>query len=319
MVGTVVLVAGAVLITAWAQASDCRATGRWRCLTSMPTPRSEMQAAASDGRIYVAGGIGIGGRVHAAFEAFDVATGTWESLPTLPGPRHHSGLAALDGRIYLAGGYDSIRFGAGSRAFHVYDPSDHAWSELAPMPSERAAHALVPLDGRLWVVGGVGSEPDALWSFDPVEGAWRTDHPPLPTPREHLAAVGWRGRLVVLGGRWDEANLATVEAFDPERGTWSAGPDLPEPRGGLTAAVVADEIHATGGEDLGTGDVHASHFVLADLDGSWRSDDRLPRGRHGLASAGIAGTWYVLGGALRAGAMTVVSVVGTTHAFDVRP
>ena len=49
----------------------------------MPTARSELAAAALDGRIYVAGGIAQWGTT-AAFEAYDPATDRWEELPPLP-------------------------------------------------------------------------------------------------------------------------------------------------------------------------------------------------------------------------------------------
>jgi hypothetical protein len=57
----------AVVAGAWwvvrAQTPDCRAVGDWTCGADMPTLRSELQGAASDGRIYLAGGFGLGGRV----------------------------------------------------------------------------------------------------------------------------------------------------------------------------------------------------------------------------------------------------------------
>ena len=58
----------------------------------MPTLRSEIQAAALDGRIYVAGGFGTAGRVLRAFERYDPATDAWERLARLPRGIHHAAL-----------------------------------------------------------------------------------------------------------------------------------------------------------------------------------------------------------------------------------
>ena len=64
----------------------------------MPTARSELAAAALDGRIYAAGGIAQWGTT-AAFEAYDPAMDRWEELPPLPEAVHHLAAAATNERI----------------------------------------------------------------------------------------------------------------------------------------------------------------------------------------------------------------------------
>jgi Kelch motif len=54
--------------------------GPWTRAAPMPTARSELAAAALDGRIYVAGGIARWGTT-AAFEAYEPARDRWEELP----------------------------------------------------------------------------------------------------------------------------------------------------------------------------------------------------------------------------------------------
>ena len=81
--------------------------GPWIGAAPMPTARSELAAAALDGRIYVAGGIAQWG-TSATFEAYDPATDRWEALPPLPEPVHHLAAAATDDRVYVTGGYADL-------------------------------------------------------------------------------------------------------------------------------------------------------------------------------------------------------------------
>jgi N-acetylneuraminic acid mutarotase len=83
----------------------------------MPTSRSELPAAALDGRIYAAGGIAQWGTT-AAFKAYDPATDRWEELTPLPEAVHQLAAVATDDRIYVTGGYTNLLF---------TDITDRAW------------------------------------------------------------------------------------------------------------------------------------------------------------------------------------------------
>src|SRR5205814_331531 len=85
--------------------------------------------------------------------------------------------------------------------------------------------------------------------YDPATDRW-TEAPPMPTARDHLAAVAFQGRLLALGGR--EAFLGkqypTVEIYEPATNGWLIGTPLPTARGGLAAVALADRVFAFGGE-----------------------------------------------------------------------
>lgn len=294
------------------------AQGGWSTAAPMPLPRSELNAVAVDGRLYVAGGIAQLG-TSPAFQAYDPATDSWTSLAPLPQPRHHFGLAALDGRIYLSGGFDTLPFGADQarRESWVYDIAADAWSRRADLPAGRAAHAMAAAHGRLYVVGGVGAEPAALYAYDPKLDRWNRLPTALPTPREHLTAAAVEGEIYVIGGRWSgRGNLVTVESYDPLANAWSSRADMPTARGGLTSAVLDGRIHVTGGEDLGSGDTFGEHEVYDPATGQWTAQPPLPTARHGLASGVIDGRWYVVGGGEQAGAMTFLSLSDRLEVFE---
>src|SRR2546430_16978588 len=83
--------------------------------------------------------------------------------------------------------------------------------------------------GRLHAVGGSGdSATGAHEVYDPATDRW-SEAPPMPTARDHLAAVAFQGRLWAMGGR--EAVLgsqyARVEIYDPATNGWYAGTPVP--------------------------------------------------------------------------------------------
>jgi hypothetical protein len=304
------LLLGVLLNLASAAGSLAQATSDqvWTLGAPMPTPRSELAAAALRGRVYVAGGIAQFGTTT-AFEVYDPALGAWEELPALPEAVHHLAAAATGTRVYVTGGYTDLGFSAMSRHAFAYDPEARTWATLADLPAPRAAHAMASLAGKLYVAGGVGPGSEDVWVYDPGTDQWDGLRAPLPTRREHLTVTVLDDKLLVVGGRWGDAgNLATLEIYDPATGRWTRGPDMPTPRSGLTAGALAGRLHVTGGEALSSRDVYGAHEVYDPMADRWTAGADLPTPRHGLASAILGERWYVIGGGTRAGALTFVSL-----------
>ena len=199
------------------------AQGKWAMGTPMPTPRSEVVAAALGGLIYIVGGLTSAGGLT-TFEAYDPATDTWQGLAPIPEARHHTATAALGGRIYVTGGYGRQGFSRTLDSTWVFDPAAGAWSRGPAMPGVRAAHAMAALDGRLFVAGGIALDPQSVWSYDPTAGVWDTGWAPLETLREHTSATVLDGKLYLLGGRWRRGNLAVGAVFDPATNAWTPLP-----------------------------------------------------------------------------------------------
>jgi N-acetylneuraminic acid mutarotase len=283
----------------------------------MPTPRSELAAAALRGRVHVAGGIAQFGTTT-AFEAYDPALGSWGELPSLPEAVHHPAAAATVDRVYPTGGYTDLRFSAMSQRAFAYDPEARMWTAIADLPAPRAVHAMAVLSGKLHVVGGVGPGSEDVWVYDPATDRWDGLRAPLPTRREHLAVAVLDDKLLVVGGRWGDAgNLATLETYDPATGRWTRGPDMPTARSGLTAGALVSQLHVTGGEALSSRDVFGDHVVYDPIGGRWTAGADLPTPRHGLASAVLGDRWYVIGGGTRASALTFISLISLTARVEV--
>jgi len=279
---------------------DRGTTPAWRTLAAAPSPRTEVAAAAVNGRIWVLGGYAPDGATVATAEVYDPATDRWSRGPDLPVAVNHAMAASLDGVLYSVGGNDGER--PSTQAVRL---DGDRWVPVAPLPQGRSAGGLAALDGRLYLVGGVvdGGLVGDTQVYDPGADRWASA-PGLPTPREHLGAAAVDGRVYVVGGRVQGigSNLDAAEAFDPTAGRWSAVADLPTARGGLAATATAGgEVVAVGGEAAATFE-EAEAFDPAS--GRWRSLPPLPTPRHGLGVVAVGDVVYVLAGGPQPGLHT---------------
>jgi non-specific serine/threonine protein kinase len=183
----------------------------WQPIALMPEPRAAATAAAIDGRIYVAGGVGAGGVLASRMLVYDTGTDSWATAPGLPTAREHLGGAAFGGRLYAVGG----RTGAGNLAsLESFDPGTRQWSKHPDMPTPRGGMAAAATCAG-WIVA-VGGEARTTFreveAFDTASGTWLT----LPTPRHGLGVVTVGRTLYVLaGGPQPGLHVAaTVEAID---------------------------------------------------------------------------------------------------------
>lgn len=285
-----------------------RSTSGWKTLTSAPNQRTEVAAAAVQGRIFVAGGFVPPGRTVPIVEVYDTTSDTWSRAPDLPLAVNHAMATSAGGVVYLLGGYTGQA--------DLSAPTDRAfalrgdrWEELPPMPEVRAAAGAAAIGGRVYVTGGVGPQglAESTLVFDVAAATW-SEAPGAPTPREHLGVATDGQRLFVAGGR--PPNTKRLEAFDPATGRWERLPDMPTARGGLSAAGTANGlIVAVGGEAQETFP-EAEAFDVAK--GEWVRLDDVPTPRHGLGVVAIGNTVYVLAGGPRPG----FAFSGVNEAFD---
>ena len=288
-------------------------TAAWRGAAPVPTPRTEVAAAAVKGEAVVVGGFLADGSTTGRAEAYSPRTNRWRRLADLPVAVNHAAGGAWRGRMLVAGGYS----GDGAPSGAAWRFENGRWRALAPMPENRAAAAGAVAGDTFYVVGGVTSTPlgrelatQAL-ALDLTTGRWRTIAG--PTPREHLAATAWRGRVYALGGRLAgyDTNLDHAEVYDPATRRWRRLTPLPEARGGTGAAAIAGRIVSVGGE-APTGTIRRVYAY--DLTtGRWRRLADLPTPRHGLGVVALGGRLRVLAGGPRPG----LTVSGANESLNV--
>ena len=284
----------------------------------MQQARSEIHAAALDGKIYVAGGIGL---LHVldSCEVFDPENAGWQRCGALPRPLHHVAMAADNEHVYASGGYIALPFKQDlDAALFAMTPATGKWTERARLPHPIGQHAMVHHEGKLYLIGGQNGSKDlaTIWTYDIASGDW-SESAPMPTPRHSHAIAVAGGKLYVSGGR--SAALGTeiniVEMYDFADNKWETLPPLPTGRGGHGSFVRNGKLHVFGGESLSNSSVLASHDIL-DLETlKWSTGTPMTKPRHGFAVGDDPARpdVYAIGGGAQPGIQTIYSVTGTTQ------
>jgi N-acetylneuraminic acid mutarotase len=281
----------ALVALAMAVPSAAAPSARWESRAPLPVARTEVAAAASGGRVVVAGGFLADGSTSARVDAYNPVTDAWSRLPDLPVGVNHAAAAAYRGRVYVLGGN-----AGGRRLRTAWVLRSGRWHALPPMPFPRGAAAAAVAGSRLYVVGGVG--PSGLarkaLAYDLARGRWSVV--PGPRPREHLAAAAVGRRVYALGGRLGglDSNLTAVESFVAGGRAWRGEPPLPQARGGTGAATVAGRIVSVGGE--GPEGTIGRVYRFDPKTRRWSRLPDLPTPRHGLGVAALGGRVYVIAG-----------------------
>jgi hypothetical protein len=96
----------------------------------------------ADGRVIVAGGQAVGGRVLASAEVWDARTDAWEALPRLAAARDRASAAAVGGAAFVFGGQDGART---LRSVEVYDAAAGKWRPGPDLAQRRRGLAAVPV------------------------------------------------------------------------------------------------------------------------------------------------------------------------------
>mmetsp|Transcript_28158 Transcript_28158/g.77741 ORF Transcript_28158/g.77741 Transcript_28158/m.77741 type:complete len:412 (-) Transcript_28158:42-1277(-) len=222
---------------------------KWTTLAPMPTPRSDLAAAAVGGKLYAIGGYD--GRTLSAVELFDPRTNAWEPLAPMPTSRSDFVAAADEhGRVYRLGGLDE--YYEALDTVERFDPNTNSWEVLAPMRSPRWSFAVATVAGRLYAIGGFagGQALGVVECLDPTVGVWEAVSP-MPTPRSGFAAATVGGHVYALGGSCPGIGRALniVERYDTHANVWTRLAPMPTPRSRFSAATVGSRIYTFGGFD----------------------------------------------------------------------
>jgi non-specific serine/threonine protein kinase len=271
----------------------------WRSIASPSFQRQYAAATAVDGKVIMAGGIGVRD-ASTTTKIYDPAMDSWTTGPGLPAALHHASAVTYEGEAVVIGGFipgDELTSGQSDR---VYALRGGSWERLPSLNHPRAAAAAAVVGDKIVVVGGQ-ADGKLVPQTEVFDGERWTDAADLPTPREHLAAASDGRYLYAVGGRDLSADKSStaIERYDPAEDSWTELDGMPEAAGGLGAAYAGGRVVAIGGE----GTTAASDTVQAyDIgDESWSRLPALPRARHGVAVTAIGDTVYAIGGATAAG------------------
>ncbi len=210
---------------------------------------SSFGACVSDGFVYVYGGHTGEAHAHsrenlsADFLRIPLNTpdAAWEMLPedkALQGTAlvGWNGLAIRVAGMYATNAPDEDSALFSTDDVRCYDPKTRAWTDWPSLPDKVSSHDALVMDDVLYVVGGwkldgggEGEWHSHGWSLNLKnrEEGWK-NLPPMPAIRRAgtLAAAG--GELWFVGGMGDKGGPSNdAFAFDPKKGTWREGPELP--------------------------------------------------------------------------------------------
>uniref|UniRef100_A0A3B5BNT2 Kelch-like protein 36 n=1 Tax=Stegastes partitus TaxID=144197 RepID=A0A3B5BNT2_9TELE len=195
--------------------------------------------------------IAVGGRndtgALSSVEVYCPAEDCWSYVAGLPRFTYGHAGTVHRGVVYISGGHD-YQIGPYRRDVLSYDPSRDGdlWVERQPMSLARGWHCMASLDHLIYAIGGSDDHEDTterfdilqVESYDPRGSQW-TRVSPLLLPNSEAGLAVWAGRIYVLGGySWESMAFSrTTQVFDPDKGSWSKGPDLPKRIAGASACV----------------------------------------------------------------------------------
>jgi len=155
---------------------------------------------------------------------------------------NHSAVLLPNGLVLVAGG------ASGSttlKSAELYDPVKNTWTATADMSTARSGHIAILLQNNKVLVAGGFDGKAALATaeiYDPAAGTWTATTGPMAFSHNfHTASLLADGKVLIAGGVLGPsifADATTTEIYNPTLGTFTAGPNLPEPRQGHTSTVL---------------------------------------------------------------------------------
>ena len=155
------------------------------------------------------------------------------------------------------------------RTILQYSIDQDQWSELPRPPQKDFSMAV--LNEQLVLMGGfegsgmlfsqdIVSNKISVW--DPESRKWSHPYPCIPTARYAVSSVGYKGYLIIAGGREcvpvdsslvthqiEVPSLSAVEILDSATSTWYSGDPLPFECHAMQPAVIRDTLYLLGGRN----------------------------------------------------------------------
>jgi len=252
----------------------------WTLLPGMLDARTGHTATPlPNGGVLLAGGENSTGPL-ASLEAFDLTTKTFSSAGTMSAARQAQAAAPLpDGRVLILGGTDTN--GATLASSDIYDPDSGAVTPGPALNTPRfAATATTLLDGTVLIAGGSYPEGAAANRniaelqtaevFDPAAGTITPLASSLKQARSGQLAflLPFNNSLLLAGGRYDGADLASAELYIPWTQAFSLTGTMETARsqaaGGALSPLATGLLLVAGGSGLAEAELYGFPTVMTD-------------------------------------------------------
>lgn len=179
--------------------------------TPMQEPRSGLEIAVANNKIYAIGGINQEG-FRSTVEEYDLTSDTWSFKTNMPTPRSEFGIAVIDNKIYCIGGY--INGFSATNITEVYDPATDTWETKTPMPTARMDIEANVVNNKIYIIGGI---PNSTINevYDPITDSWQTDTS-IPTAVCSYASAVINNSIYII-------NSNTTQIYSIENSSWHYG------------------------------------------------------------------------------------------------
>jgi RNA polymerase sigma factor (sigma-70 family) len=194
---------------------------KWTKKADLPTPRTQMCAAAVNGKIYAISGIsGAKMKIVPTVEEYDPINDVWTKKADMPDPRESATAIAFNNKIYVISGdftEDVNGWGPGKAKVLEYDPATDTWTtKKSEMPTPRTAAGVVLVDNKIYVIcgfdGGQRLFP-TVEIYDPINDTW-TKGVDMATAKTYPSCSAVNGKIYVIGGYTGGVALSDVEEYD---------------------------------------------------------------------------------------------------------
>lgn len=254
-----------------------------------PLPAELAQlVAVSDGNglIYVGTGFDATSALSDLVWAYDPELDTYTPVASFPNAvRGGSATLTASGEVVFVAGEPSTTLASS------YDPLLDVWNAIASPPGGQYWRGQLVTDdaGVLHLLGGEG-QTFSHTTYDPEMDMW-TAQGDGPTSRvQHAAAHAADGNIYVIGGT---DALQTMDVFDVDAGTWSAGVAPPSDVANAGVATDGQHIVIVGGSPqyLNFGSPFLDTILVYDtVEGAWTtSTATLPAATRSGAAAYVDG------------------------------
>ena len=157
------------------------------------------------------------------------------------------GIIATESELIAVGGFN--REGCLDSS-ERYNSLTNSWKEVGKMRTRRGRCAIAMVDSMAYAVGGSDGrkELSSVEMLDTTSLKWQKIPSHMPTPRSCLAVAELEGKLYAAGGEHYSIPLKTLEAYNPETGTWQSLSPMTTPRRDLAMAACSGKFYAIGGK-----------------------------------------------------------------------
>lgn len=212
-------------------------------------------------------------------------------------PIEETAAGAADGKLYVMGGFNAA--GASLGDVYVFDGTSWQSGPGLSLPLDHASAAT--LDGRLYIAGGHSNGRDSARVFRLDGSAW-TEVAAMRYARGGHALVADQGKLYAIGGNTSAANVAPVEAYDPQSNAWTVISSMPVPRNHVAGFAVGGKVCVAGGRYPTTARVDCLDVTTR----TWSRMPDLPRPTSGGGATSFVGGAIVVAGGQNAGETAIV-------------